>query len=298
MIDWNDLFRLIADPTQPYQSIMWVLIAAISVLLVAFILSLASMRRKTPLVWGFAGRTIKYRTSATPSPSSTSSPPPPIYHVHPPSPPPSQYYFNHSDHVSPRNLPRLSLERRCTTRLRNNRPLHDRFNDRFTTSYHSDDDCYWANNPVQRCDTVKAGRICWLQLEEQAKMARLRKKRMNDDPQYRLANILHSSLGAHSPGQIQVPLRRRRSVARLVYYYQSQPDLKRFSTIYPITETDKNGLILTALWFDGLSCVYPTFYDRFPANDEANLFCYRARIEVLQLQQKQGEKKWQNHWNN
>jgi hypothetical protein len=50
MIDWNDLFRLIADPTQPYQSIMWVLIAAISVLLVAFILSLASMRRKTPLV--------------------------------------------------------------------------------------------------------------------------------------------------------------------------------------------------------------------------------------------------------
>ena len=79
-------------------------------------------------------------------------------------------------------------------------------------------------------------------------MARLRKKRMNDDPQYRLANILHSSLGAHSPGQMQVPLRRRRSVARLVYYYStSQPDLKRFSTIYPIIETDKNGLILTAL---------------------------------------------------
>ncbi|KAK4020400.1 hypothetical protein OUZ56_002382 [Daphnia magna] len=42
--------RFRGDPTQPYQSIMWVLIAAISVLLVAFILSLASMRRKTPLV--------------------------------------------------------------------------------------------------------------------------------------------------------------------------------------------------------------------------------------------------------
>lgn len=238
---------------------MWVLIAAISVLLVAFILSLASMRRKTPLVWGFAGRTIKYRTSATPSPSSTSSPPPPMYHVNPPSPPPSQYYFNHSDHASSRNLPRMSLERRCTTRLRNNRPLHDRLNDRFTTSYHSDDDCYWTN-PVQRCDTVKAGRICWLQLEEQAKMARLRKKRMNDDPQFRLANILHSSLGAISPGQVQVPLRRRRSVARLVYYYQSQPDLKRFSTVP--SDTDKNGLILTALWltetfsFDGLHVLF------------------------------------------
>lgn len=42
--------RFRTDPTQPYQSIMWVLIAAISVLLVAFILSLASMRRKTPLM--------------------------------------------------------------------------------------------------------------------------------------------------------------------------------------------------------------------------------------------------------
>lgn len=128
--------------------------------------------------------------------------------------------------------------------MKNNRILRDRLNDRFTPSYHSDDDCYWVN-PVQRCDTVKAGRICWLQLEEQAKMARLRKKRMSEDPQYRLANILHSSLGALSPGQVQVPLRRRRSVARLVYYYQSQPDLKGFSTIYP--ETDKNELILTAL---------------------------------------------------
>ena len=47
---WIHVVDFSADPTQPYQSIMWVLIAAISVLLVAFILSLASMRRKTPLM--------------------------------------------------------------------------------------------------------------------------------------------------------------------------------------------------------------------------------------------------------
>ena len=34
------------DPTQPYQSIMWVLIVAMSVILIAFILSMASMRSK------------------------------------------------------------------------------------------------------------------------------------------------------------------------------------------------------------------------------------------------------------
>ena len=57
------------DPTQPYQSIMWVLIAAITVLLVAFILSMASMRRKQPLVWHVDDRTCTLGTSATPPPT-------------------------------------------------------------------------------------------------------------------------------------------------------------------------------------------------------------------------------------
>ena len=44
---------------------MWVLIAAISVLLVAFILSLASMRRKTPLMWDCADGTPTTPTTPT-----------------------------------------------------------------------------------------------------------------------------------------------------------------------------------------------------------------------------------------
>lgn len=76
-------------------------------------------------------------------------------------------------------------------------------------------------------------------------MARLRKRRLNDNPQIRLANILHSSLGALPPGQIQVSLRRRRSVSRLAYCYQSQPDLRCRSAAFP--HADNNELILTAL---------------------------------------------------
>lgn len=76
-------------------------------------------------------------------------------------------------------------------------------------------------------------------------MARLRNKRLNDNPQIRLANILHSSLGELPPGQVQAPLRRRRSVSRLAYCYQSQPDLRRRSTV--LLDADKNELILTAL---------------------------------------------------
>ena len=59
---------------------MWVLIAAISVLLVAFILSLASMRRKTPLMWKCADRTtsapvtsLTRRTIPTPIPASATA---------------------------------------------------------------------------------------------------------------------------------------------------------------------------------------------------------------------------------
>ena len=72
-------------------------------------------------------------------------------------------------------------------------------------------------------------------------MARLRRQRLNElDPQFRLAKILHSSLGSLQPGQ--VPSRRR-----LSDHYQSQPELHRrsLSPVYP--DTSRNELVLTAL---------------------------------------------------
>ena len=200
---------------------MWVLIAAISVLLVAFILSLASMRRKTPLVWRFPGRASKYRTSATPpqSQSSTPSPQPPSIQYIYRSPSPLRYYFNHSDFPPLRRFP----ERRCTTRLTSS------FDRRF----------------LKRCDTVKAGRICWLQVEEEERLARL-KRQLTNDPQRRLAAVLHSSLHALSPGRPGpgMPIRRR-----LAQVSQSQPDLSNRSHSFLRSGVDSGEFSFTALWW-------------------------------------------------
>ena len=81
-------------------------------------------------------------------------------------------------------------------------------------------------------------------------MARLRRQRLNElDPQFRLAKILHSSLGSLQPGQ--VPSRRRLSgigpIGQLTDHYQSQPESHRrsLSPVYPYTS--RNELVLTAL---------------------------------------------------
>ena len=99
------------DPTQPYQSIMWVLIAAISVLLVAFILSLASMRRKTPLMWKCADRTPT--TPTTPTNQTTQT-----IHTNPWT---SNLWTSTNTESPSTNLPRYYFHRRDTSSIRRRR---------------------------------------------------------------------------------------------------------------------------------------------------------------------------------
>lgn len=114
--------------------------------------------------------------------------------------------------------------------------LHERFTP--VTSF--DDDYCWVDPTLRR-------RSCLLELEEQAKLNRQRrlKQKGNDDPQFRLARILHSSLNEIPPGQINVPLRYR--LSRLGDQYQSQPDLYSRSLSPILSYDERNELILTAL---------------------------------------------------
>lgn len=143
----------------------------------------------------------------------------------------------------------------CTIRSRSNNRLPERFKDRFTAITSLDADYCWVEPAtVKRCDTIKAGRTCWLQLEEQAaKLRRLRRSppvTVDENPQFRLARILHSSLNETDPGssRMNVPLRFR--LSRLSDQHQSPPDLYGpRSSLSPISAyPDRNTeLILTAL---------------------------------------------------
>lgn len=268
------------DPTQPYQSIMWVLIAAISVLLVAFILSMASMRRRQPLVWGWPGRT-KYRTSAVeasvtpPSPPALAqqhepSSPTPVYHIHQQHPSSSaassssRYYFSRNPSLpSPalssfgsrsRHHP-FRQEGRCTTR--------GLFLPRM----------FQQPVAVQRCDTVKAGRTCWFQLEEEERRARLRRLMPGShqhDPQRRLAAVLHSSLGTLRTNGQQAVRRRRLSHQAS----QSQPDLSR-------SMDGDSEFIFTALWWLNEVCFQRTSF--FMYCDVSNFLFFFSPVVFFEI---------------